>query len=289
MVVIGDDGVEFDDGVAAEEGAGDTAEDRGDNLDDEFLEVDEDVVAALAKDDETNDSRSIPKSRFDEVNNERKELKDRLAALEAKVAAGPVAAVVVAPVVPAAETFDVDAAEDRYAEALTEGDLVAAKEIRKEIRNFEMAALKAELRAENTQSTEMAQVAVRKSAVIAEAFATHPELDSTSAEYDSTLVAKINRMNQSYIQDGMPEDKALQAAIADFVSAPTAAKVTVADTSAVDAKARNARAQAAQPPTLAGTGTGDRARAAAVDIATMTDAELDAMPEREKKRLRGDY
>ena len=260
-------------------------EDRGDNLDDGELEVDEEIIAQLAG--ESKDDRVIPKSRFDEVNNEKNALKDQLAALTAQIAAGAVSttATPAAPVVPAAPSFDLDAKEEAWMEAITEGDLDKAKGLRKEIRDFEKQATLAEFRSESEQTTLVKTVEARKAAVVSQAFTDHPELDNQSATYNPELVGKINRMQAAYLSEGKPADEALSLAIADFIvkSSAPAPKIDV------PARAKAAAAAAAQPPGLGGAGTGARAATdALVDLESMPDSEYDALPEREKKRLRGD-
>jgi len=290
VMQIGDDGEEIEAEEEYDDGLPDPSliEDRGDDLDDD-LEVDADIVAALAGEDKSD--RVIPKSRFDEVNNEKNDLKAQNAALLAQIAAGTVAAPVVVPPVAAAAaaavTFDLDAKEAEYAEALTDGELDKAATLRKEIRTYERESLKAELRNEALLVESVKTVESRKAAVVAQAFADHPELDNNSDLYDPALVGKINRMQLAYAAEGKPADEALSLAIADFVKpAAAAAPVSKVD---VPARARAAAAAAAQPPGLGGTGTGARAaRDVATDINSMTDAEFDALPEREKKRLRGD-
>jgi|SRR6185369_5604223 len=269
-----------------------STEDRGDelNLDDDDLEVDEDIVAALANGDDGKETGMIPKARFNEVNEEKKTLKEENEALKAQIAAGVAApAAAAAAKVDDPPAFDVDAQELAYADAIIEGDVEKAKSIRKAIKEFETAELKKELRVENTVATETEKVEARKQDVITTAFAAHPELDHSSDTYDKALVAKINRMNTAYLAEGKPADEALKLAIADFVK-PVEAKAddVIVDKGDAAAKKKNAAASGAQPAGLGGVGVGARAAAATPDIATLTDAEYDALPEREKKRLRGD-
>lgn len=265
-------------------------EDRGDNLDDEFIEVDEDIVAGIAAADDKDD-RFIPKSRFDEVNNEKKELKSRLEALEAQVAAGtvPAAAAPAAAAVEEVPAFDFDGKENEYLEAITEGDIEKAKTIRSEIRQAERAALKEEFRTETAQTNAQHTVAERKAAVIDQAFLDYPELKNGSETYNPDMVAKVNRMALAYQTEGKTADVALSLAIKDLMPPIAAAAETVVpDKGDKEARERNARAAAAQAPKIGAVGTGERAQAASVNVEEMTEAEFEALPEREKKRLRGD-
>lgn len=260
-------------------------EDRGDVLpDDDIMEVDEDVVAAIAEEPKeepkADDDRVIPKSRFDEVNNERKALKERLEQLEAQAQANTNAT--------SEETstaFDIDAAEDSYTDAMVEGDVDKAKSIRKEINAHLRESLKHELREESVRAITAKEIEANKSAIITDAFKAHPELDHNSDTYDKDLVARINRMTGAYMSEGKRGDEALKLAISDFVR-PVAEPATAPVNT--NAKQRNAQAAAAQPPNLGGIGTGERARTTAAKVESMTEAEFRALPESEKKRLRGD-
>ncbi len=291
--MLDDLGNEVDDVTpGTEETETETPPDRGDNLSDEFLEVDEDVVAALAKDDPAGkdgdkdgdkDERTIPKSRFDEVNNERKALKERLEQLES------VQGVVTPAKEPTKEetppAFDPDAAEDAYTEALTEGDLEKAKTIRKEIRAYERASIKAELKEEAARATTQDTINNNRTDIIQQAFVDYPELDNNSETYNKELVAKINRMDLAYRAEGKPADEAMRLAIADIMPKPVTKDDGKGD---VAAKQRNAKAAAAQPPGLGGVGTGERSRSAVPNVETMTEEQFAALPAAEKKRLRGD-
>jgi hypothetical protein len=279
-IELDDDGneVEVDDGIAEET----EVEDRGDNLevesDDDELEVDESVVAALAKDD-GKDNGMIPRSRYND-------LKARLDALEASVAT-PVAPTVTPPE-PEPE-FDIDAKEQEYADAITEGDTELAKTIRKEIRQFERESLKAELRNETKVERTIGEIESRKAEIITQAFTDFPQLDHSKKDvYDAALVGKINLMQTAYESKGLTADVALQSAIKDFLGEPPVKKDEPAADRAKEGKQRNAKAANGQPPPLGGVGTGERARADQANVENMTEAEFAALPEREKKRLRGD-
>lgn len=287
-LTIGDGGEE----PAAEGGDDDIVlEDRGDNLEDEFIEVDEDIVAGIAATDDKDD-RFIPKSRFDEVNNEKKELKARLEALEAQVssAVAPVAADAPAAIVEETPAFDFDGKENEYLEAITEGDIEKAKTIRSEIRQAEREALKEELRTETAQVTAQQTVAERKAAVIDKALNDYPELKNGSETFNPEQVAKVNRMALAYQAEGKTADVALSLAIKDLMPpiVDTPAEIPVTDKGTKEARERNAKAAAAQAPRIGVVGTGERAQAASVNVEDLSEAEFDALPEREKKRLRGD-
>lgn len=274
--------LEMDDEVKPEEMGEETPsepEDRGDELPEDEPEQEPEPSAENKEEDKQD--RVIPKSRFDEVNNERKELKARIEHLEALVSAKssqPEPEPEVAP-------FDLDAAEEEYATAVVEGDTDRAKQIRKEIRKAEEAALLDRVKRETERDMAVKTVAERKAAIISQAFQDYPVLDHNAAEYDPSMVAKINRMSVAYQAEGKTEDQAISLAIADIMPVKSAVEQPKTDN---DAKRRNAKAAESQPPSLGGVGTGDRAKAAALDVSNMTEDEFAALPDREKKRLRGD-
>lgn len=275
--------LEMDDEVKPEEVGEETPpepEDRGDELPEDEPEQEPEPSAENKEEDKQD--RVIPKSRFDEVNNERKELKARIEQLEALVSAKssqPEPEPEVAP-------FDLDAAEEEYATAVVEGDTDRAKQIRKEIRKAEEAALLDRVKRETERDMAVKTVAERKAAIISQAFQDYPVLDHNAAEYDANMVAKINRMSLAYQAEGKAEDQAIALAIADIMPAKRSEPESPRTDN--DAKRRNAKAAESQPPSLGGVGTGDRARAASLNVNNMTEDEFAALPEREKKRLRGD-
>lgn len=285
----GDEGFE----VPADETETTEVEDRGDVIasdEDDELEVDADVLAQLAAD-ETTKPDTDPKK--DSLYKERRLLQEENARLKAELEAmaAPVAA---EPAKEEPPAFDIDAKEAEYADAVIEGDVERAKGLRKEIRQFEQAAMKDELRREQEQADRAKTVGERMTAVITQAFTDHPELNHKSDVYNPNLVGKINLMAKAYEAQGKPADEALSLAIEDFIPKKEAAAevdpevAKNAAAAAALAKKRNAIAAASQPPGLGGVGTGERAAAGVRSIEDMTDAEFNALPEREKKRLRGD-
>jgi len=257
-------------------------EDRGDEIQVEEPEAEEEVVAEVVKEEEK--ETRIPKSRFDEVNNERKQLKAELEALRAtQVVQQPKAEQSVQQ-----ETFDVDDAEQKYSEAVFEGELDKAKQIRKQIREFEFKQMQASF--ETRLKTEKTADIVERNtaAIVADAYTDFPQLNPDSDSYDAALVSKINLMQSAYITSGQRYDVALQQAITDFVGSKPATEEQKSEQTVVDTKKRNIDAANRQPPSLAATGVGDRAAATSIKVENMTDTEFAALPEREKRRLRGD-
>jgi hypothetical protein len=258
-------------------------EDRGDNiLDDQQEEEETDAApeAEVAKEEEK--ETRIPKSRFDEVNNERKQLKAELEALRSQQAQVQPQEQAVPPVV-----FDLDLAEQQYAEATFEGEFEKAKAIRKQIREAEYQQMQADFESRLKQEKTADVVEKNTAVIVSNAYADFPQLNPESESYDAGLVNKINLMQSAYISQGQRYDVALQQAIADFVGDKPQEVKTVEKT-VTDSKKRNLDAANRQPTSLANVGVGDRAAANSIKVENMTDTEFAALPEREKRRLRGD-
>ena len=246
----------------------------------------------------------IPKSRFNEVNDQRKDAERRAEAAErelaalraaaqqsAAVAAAP--ATMAAPVDPA---FDEDAKEEAYVEALMNGDTKAASAIRREIN----AHVRAEAAVQASQHAKLEyEHRATANALQAEsnlALKTYPYLDTDEgAEALELIVASRN----AKMAKGMAAHEALRAAVAAI--APKFAPASAGDPPGKDlsgapgkadsrtaaAMARGAADSIAQPPAVQA-GIGNRAAAARIDVESLTDEQFAALSAQDKKRLRGD-
>lgn len=253
----------------------------------------------------------IPKARFDEVNNERKEAIREAAEAKARAEmlqreleqvlanAKPAAAPAPVPEVPAAPAFDEDAKEQEYIDAMLNGDAALAKQIRREINQHIKAAAEAAAVA-NTQAEleRRAAEAERRSleanlqAASTQAIADYPYLDT---EEGALALKLILAARDADIARGVLPHVALADAVKTI--APKFAPDTPArestegkpagDTRTAAAIARGAADSQLQPPAVQA-GIGARAGGGRVNIQTMTDEQFDNLSEADKKRLRGD-
>lgn len=231
----------------------------------------------------------IPKYRFDEVSAKMRDALKRAAEAEAKLAAIP------ATQTAGDETFDFDAAELEYMEALSEeGDREKALAIRKQIRAAEQAALRSQTSGNVTAVTAQQDIDTAFDEVVECAVTLYPFLDSTKPEtMNAKAVKMVTALRDSYLAEGKNEAAALSLAVSEvgpLFSVPDATVEKPAKTEAqVRAEAaltRNAQASRQQPAPLGK--YGEQGGKRTVNVAEMSEAEFDALPETEKSRLRGD-
>ena len=251
----------------------------------------------------------IPKARFDEVNEGRKEALRKLEEAQAeierlkKAGAGAEGATAdTATAKPAAQAdagagaggFDVDAKEQEYAEALYAGDGKKAASIRREI-NAHLVA-EATTQARQVAATEFTarETQTLLKAAVQTAVAAYPWLNKPEGEEALDLIVAARDQR---IKKGMPPHLALQEAVnkiapkfapeGDTPSRESTDTPERKDTRTAQALARGAADSLLQPPPVQA-GIGNRATAARIDVESLTDEQYDALPEAEKKRLRGD-
>ena len=251
----------------------------------------------------------IPKARFDEVNEQRKQAQreaeearaeaERIRAeLEAlrraptpTTAASPTPA---APAAPAAPAFDIKAQERAYAEALLEADVDKAMEIRDRINAHIAAEAEAKATTKVTQELTARQQANELDKVVDQAMNDFPYLDKPEG---ADALELILAARDAKIARGIPAHQALAEAVKtiapkfapaiDTPSGDSTAAPAARDTRTAAAVARGAADSARQPPQL-NAGVGDRATGGRVNVETMTDEQFENLSAAEKRRLRGD-
>ena len=266
------------------------------------------VVPPVVAEPDTSKSPRIPKERFDQVNNKRKEAEARTVALEAELAA-----LKKPPVAPA---VNLDALEKDYMLAVLDGDETKALALRTQIRTAERAEIQSEAALQAAKTAQTAVVArdvdQHIGDIVTETEVKFAEFDDASELFNAALVEETLELQKAFLADGMTGDAALQKALTFTTrgltdrSATTAAPVVVAPVVAEPAApvvvapvvpaltpkkpdiAAKLAAAAAQPAAVIG-GESNGAKAnAAPKIADMTDEQYDALPESKKRELRGD-
>lgn len=303
-----DDDLEEDlTGAIAETKDDDGPEDNGNTPDtpEQIAAADEARKKALkqvANPDEEDDAakgKMIPKGRFDEVN-VRMQTAERLLAELIAARAADKAPAPMPPVEPAAPAFDVKAAMKQKLAALASGDDDKALELEEQIAEHQlsvatkraieqMTAANAELTAAQQQQ-EMQRAA-------AELVKAYPQLDPQSPDVDADAIDFVVARRNKLYAEGVPMHMALRQAVdvaakrfglnADTAEDSSPTKTDPAAARIIAARTAAAAALNQQPPDLGG--RGNRAtEIARRNVATMTDDEFAALPEAEKKRLRGD-
>lgn len=247
----------------------------------------------------------IPKSRFVQVNEERKAAIARNAELEAELerlrsgqaSAAPAPASAAAPA-PAAE-FDEDAQEEAYGAALMEGDTRKAAAIRRAINAHVREQAAADARREVEQQRQQDLQRATADALAAESQATLQAFPYLNTEEGKEALLLIVEARDGKIARGMAPLDALRAAVKAI--APKFAPAGQGDTPSRDlppaepktdlrqaaAVERGAKDSMAQPAVLTG-GVGERAESGRINVAQLTDEQFQKLPEAEKRRLRGD-
>lgn len=274
----------------------------------------EEGAGAAEEGGEGRNSGSVPHSRFNEVNERRKEAERlleqeraenaRLRSQQQPAAEAGAAKDGAAAAKPAeqAQAFDFDAKESDYLNALMEGETEKAMQIRREVnaalveqaRSNAKAEARAELeQAEAQRSQKAAMDALSEEAV--SVVKNFPYLDTEEGQVAMEMI--IERRN-SLAAKGMAPHLALREAAALIAprfapAGSTPAKdlktgAAQADSREAAARTRGAQASVAQPPVPAA-GVGNRATGSdTTDVAQMDDDQFDRLSEAEKRRLRGD-
>lgn len=245
-------------------------------------------------------SKGIPRGRFNEVNQQRKDALAQLAAANEEIArlkggreAAPTSTPAPAPAATAAAqsaVFDVEAQEEAYVEALMEGDTKAAVAIRRQINaHLQHQASERVTQELTTRQAEQLLKNTAKSVSDAYPWLNQPESDDV---LELILAARDRK-----IAAGMPPHLALAdaantiaprfAPAGDTPSGDLPKVAAAKDTRPAAALARGAADSTAQPPALQA-GIGQRATATRVNVSQLTEEQFEALTPAEKKRLRGD-
>lgn len=293
------------------------AEESDDDADDEALDDDEQDDGDLDDQDdadadgdqqgpEQKGSRVVPHARFNEVNEQYKQEREARLRLEeelARLRGGQPQPEQQEQATPeqvqqaqAESEFDFDEAEGRYNEAIYDGDMDTAKQIRAEIRAAERQAAEDAARAVLEQ--ERAQMRAQQEqqqlqGVVAKAYEKYPFLNPQSGEVDQEAVDEVIAMRNLYLQKGMTAAEAIAKAV-DKVGPRYADEAEPEQEPAPEKPITNQRKETLErnlersdriPPT--GAGVGERARK--VDYSNLSEAEFANLSEQEKRRARGDF
>ena len=285
-------------------------EDRGDDVDPSLTEEDEpapdadgkpaeeetdlELLAELAGD--GGKAKMVPHARFNEVNETLKQERAERLRLEEELARARGGQ----PAVPAdkpaeAQAFDFDDAEDRYMEALMDGDKDAALKIRNEIRSEE----RKQFAAESAQSAQKAADAELKrrdaeteqgaaQRVLSAAIEKYPFLNHESDEADADAIEDVIARRDLYLKQGMPFAKALATAVEKVAPRYTAqdeAPKPGKRTATTEQIRRNLDLEKRIPAAMPGVGE----RGKDIDYAKLSEDEFDALSEADKRKARGDF
>jgi hypothetical protein len=241
----------------------------------------------------TGSTQNVPYARFREVNENKRLLEEQLAATQREVQAlkaGQQPAV--APAQAAAPTpiaFDVDAAEEEYAQALLDGDTKAASAIRREInQHIENSALQRfEQVSQHQQSTALSQ------AVVERAIQEYPWLDEAEGAVALELIEAAVTLK---VAQGQKRHDALAEAISTiaprFAPAGPPLQGLAGGAGSVDTRLERADKRGAADsllqPAAVQAGMGNRATAPKIDGSTkLSDEQISGLSKAEMDKALG--
>jgi len=237
---------------------------------------------------EESESKAIPQSRFNEVNQRYKEEREerlrlaeenaRLKALsekpESKDEAPPV---------------DLEALEDQYDEAILEGDTATARQLRKQIRQVEREHINQQAMQAAQRQFEQREQALenqRLAQVAAQITQKYPAFNGQSEQADSVLIDMVISYRDRLIASGAkPSDALAQAAeVVAQRALPAIKPDKLAAVPKIDAQKHLAR------EAIPARATGSRgARSQVVDYSSLSDAEFAKLSEEDLRRAREDF
>lgn len=235
----------------------------------------------------------VPKSRLDEVLAKQKALEKQLDELRAqKQEPGE-----------APEAYDFDAREVEYQNLVLDGEAQKAAALRKEIRAAERAQLEYEFSSKIGESVSQSQQATALQQAASELEDNFPIFNRNSDQYNEGYTQEVIDLRDAFIMKGENPVAALTKAakfvlreydLVDMSETPAAPSLSGETAPRVDEVAkkraevsRKLKAAEAQPPEMPGESSTARGEKA-LDIASMTEDEFNALPEATLRRLRGD-
>jgi len=268
---------------------GDQEEEDGDTPEEEEVaaEAPEEVAPTKTK------KPMVPKSRLDEVLSKQKALQKQLDDMKA--------AQVVAESAP--EEYDFATKEVEYQTLVLDGEAEKAAALRQEMRKAEREQMAFEMRQEMTQTVNQNQQATALQTAATDLEVNFPVFDQNSESYNAEYTQEVIDLRDAFITQGLGAVEALGKA-ANFVvksydlvesgdeaSALSGSKAPAKRADEVAKKraevSRKLRAADAQPPELPGESSANHGEKA-LDVASMSEDEFNALPEATLKRLRGD-
>lgn len=241
-----------------------------------------------------NKNHMIPKHRYDSVRAENKALEKQVEALLAQQKEPD----------EYVSDFDIAAKETEMYELMLDGENQKAAALRQQIEAERTARLEHHLTEKITRQVNESQQATalqRAAAQIEEQF---PIFDSKSDQYNEPLTNEVNALHVGLQQQGMNTVEALDKAVKYVLmgnnlldmtpNGPEPSALGQKSATKVDEVAkkraevsRKLKAAESQPPEMPGESSSARGEKA-LDIASMTEDEFNALPEATLKRLRGD-
>jgi hypothetical protein len=228
-------------------------------------------------------SSYVPVNRFNEVNEERKRLLQMNETLMSQITGK-------GPSIPQSAPFDLAAKRKEYNTALLDGDTDKATQIQVEVDNYIMEESTQRARTQANIDHENRLLADTAKAIKTD----YPFLDESGEQANPEAIQMVIALRNQLVAEGKPMHNALREASARVVKfyAPSTPSVPSIDgqpsARTVAQRTANARAAANQPPAMPGVGARSEKMLDAFDVEKATEDQFRALPEAEKRKLRGD-
>lgn len=236
----------------------------------------------------------IPKSRFDQVNERRKQAEKKAKELEQQQKASDPQQV---------SDFDFDAKEKEYMEAVLDGETDKALNIRKEIRAAEQAAQEAKLQEVQSQAKTQTKAELELQETVGELQKEYPVFDAQSESFNQDLTDEALELYESFAQRGYEPADAMRRAVRYTVKVNDLDEKPVTQQQQTQTKKQSKQETkpqspgkeqvqnklekaAQQPPDVSDASTEVENTP---DIEAMPENDFDKLSEQEERRLRGDF
>lgn len=284
-------------------------EDEVDEDEEESDEEEDDDEGSDEEDEEDEEEARIPRSRLNQVIEQREAERERSAWLEEQLERLIEAQTAntkqeVKEVTPEKPAYDFDTKEQEYIELIIDGETAKAAKLRSEIDKardqeilVQIEKAKESAQEEALTKSELSRDEEKFESIVEKAQNEYSFLDDSSDDYDQEAVEAINAQMAGLIASGERRSIALEKAVKSLGPLYAKAlgveqdkgKASLGKKRTTAARKKAAKASRQQPPTTKRTAKGKAARDLdALDITKMTDAEYDKLSLREKKALRGD-
>lgn len=280
--------------------------DLDDKEDEEKVEAKESASSETddkeVKDEEGKDkerSKVIPRERFDAAQRKaqaREEaLKARIEALEKDSSAHKLSGDM------AKLQEALEAAHDKYEDAVIEGDKAKARQFRAEWMRLQDVLVEVKTNVSSEAAKRETIATLKYDAVLAKAESEHPELNPDSDQYDESLTDEVGVLLEAFVLKGFTRDVALQKAVRYVVGdAPKKDPDNVEPHAVAAKRAEEARKKAAdavkrQPSNTNKTGLDSdkggnkHSQVKDVDLMRMSQERFAKIDEETLAKLRGDY
>lgn len=254
--------------------------------------VEEEGGSTEKKNEEQKKDDFIPKARFNELNDENKQLKARLEALEK--GGGEQAVDEEKKETPPDLRTQLKELRTLQNSALLEGDDIEHSRLTDEIDSMQIAIAKAEIFAEQRQEKSQEELVQDLGKAAATAIALYPFLDNKSDKCDPVAVVTIRSWRSQLEAQGMTPGEALRQAVEELgpkfaqlngvVIDPNKAE-EVRKARELEALKRNSDASLRQPSAFPGK---SEKESFTINVNELTPAQMNALSEDQKAKLRGD-